>query len=141
MTPETESEPAVSLPMPGQRWMPRRKAMVLTALRNGTVTIEEVCRRYHLVNEEIDGWIAAFERYGVPGLRATRLQVYNDLRTTSRRVPRRARGDNPSRVSRTRRDQPILEPEDSQHSGSKPENRAPGGKGADPNHEDTRTGG
>lgn len=88
---QTEPEPTASLPLPGQRWMPRRKAMVVIALRDGTVTIEEVCHRYHLLSEELDGWISAFERYGVPGLRATRVQIYDDLREASRRAPRRAR--------------------------------------------------
>jgi transposase-like protein len=81
MTPDQiETELATSLPLPSQRWTPRRKATVIIALCDGAVTIDEVCRRYDILREELDRWISAFERYGVAGLRATRVQIYSDLR-------------------------------------------------------------
>jgi transposase-like protein len=67
------------LPLPGDRWVPRRKALVITALREGATTIEEICRRYSLSPDELSEWISAFERYGVPGLRSTRVQIYRQL--------------------------------------------------------------
>lgn len=70
------------LPQPGERWIPRRKAMVVIALREGEITIEEVCHRYSVSPDELASWISAFERYGVPGLRATRAQIYRHLETT-----------------------------------------------------------
>lgn len=67
------------LPLPGERWVPRRKAMVVIALRNGVTTFDEVCRCYGLSRDELASWISAFERHGVPGLRVTRIQIYRDL--------------------------------------------------------------
>lgn len=67
------------LPVPDERWIPRRKAMVVIALREGAMTTEEICRRYDLSPDELAGWISAFEQYGVPGLRATRVQIYRHL--------------------------------------------------------------
>ena len=80
------------LPLPGDRWVPRRKAMVINALREGRTTIEQVCRLYGLSPHELTSWIAAFERHGVPGLRSTRVQLYRQLEkatagTQSRQQP------------------------------------------------------
>src|SRR5215469_9528519 len=57
-----------------KRWVARRKAAVLAALRSGAITIEEASRRYELSEEEIGAWQRAFDAHGLPGLRATRLQ-------------------------------------------------------------------
>jgi transposase-like protein len=57
-----------------KRWVARRKAAVLAALRSGAITIEEVCRRYALSEEELFAWQRAFETHGLSGLRATRLR-------------------------------------------------------------------
>jgi hypothetical protein len=67
------------LPLPGERWVSRRKATVLAALREGETTFEEVCHLYSLSRDELASWVEAFERYGVPGLRATRVQLYRQL--------------------------------------------------------------
>jgi transposase-like protein len=56
------------------RWVARRKAAVLAALRSGAITMEEACRRYALSEEELLAWQRAFEAHGLPGLRATRLR-------------------------------------------------------------------
>ena len=64
------------LPPPNtKRWVVRRKAEVLAALRSGTITMEEACRRYALSEEELLAWRRAFEASGLPGLRATRLRA------------------------------------------------------------------
>jgi hypothetical protein len=56
------------------RWVARRKAAVLAALRSGALTMEEACRRYALSEEELLAWQRAFEAHGLSGLRATRLR-------------------------------------------------------------------
>ena len=56
------------------RWVARRKAAVLAALRSGAITMEEACRRYALSEEELLAWQRAFEVHGLSGLRASRLR-------------------------------------------------------------------
>ena len=71
--------PAVELPSPNtKRWVVRRKAVVVAAVRSGTLSLQEACRRYNLSVEEFLAWQRSIDRYGVPGLRATRLQIYRD---------------------------------------------------------------
>jgi transposase-like protein len=72
-------KPGAQLPLPGERWVPRRRAMVINALGEGETTIEEVCRLYGLSPDELTSWISAFERHGMPGLRSTRVQLYRQL--------------------------------------------------------------
>jgi hypothetical protein len=80
---------AVDLPPPEtKRWVPRRKAVIVNAVRCGAISLEEVCRRYQLSVEEFVTWQRAIETNGVPGLRVTRLQMYRHARrgaTGSRR--------------------------------------------------------
>jgi len=56
----------------------RRKAALIAAVRNHEITLEEACRQYQLSPGEFAGWLAAFEKHGAPGLRATRFQIYRD---------------------------------------------------------------
>jgi transposase-like protein len=66
-----------SLPPPStKRWVVRRKAAVVAAVRSGGITMEEACRYYQLSEEEYLSWDRAFERHGLAGLRATRVQQY-----------------------------------------------------------------
>src|ERR1700752_3096974 len=68
-----------ALPPPDtKRWVVRRKAIVVAAVRNGSISLQEACRRYKLSVEEFLAWQRAIDRYGVPGLRVTRLQIYRD---------------------------------------------------------------
>lgn len=65
------------LPHPNtKRWVIRRKAEVVAAVRGGLLTIEEACNRYRLTMEEFLGWQKAIDQFGMPGLRATRVQQY-----------------------------------------------------------------
>ena len=65
------------LPPPNtQRWVIRRKAEVVAAVRGGLLTLDEACERYSLTNEEFLNWQQSIDRYGLPGLRTTRLQQY-----------------------------------------------------------------
>ena len=69
------------LPPPNtRRWVVRRKAAVVTAVRSGRITLEEALRRWHLTEEEYRSWERAFEQHGLPGLRSTRLQQYRPTR-------------------------------------------------------------
>ena len=83
---ETPSD-VIDLPPPNtQRWVARRKAVVVNAVRSGVISLEEVCQRYELSVEEFLGWQRAIETHGVPGLRVTRLQIYLD--TPPSRLPK-----------------------------------------------------
>jgi hypothetical protein len=65
------------LPDPGtRRWVIRRKAEVVAAVRGGLLSLEDACDRYKLTVEEFMGWQRAIDRHGLPGLRATRVQEY-----------------------------------------------------------------
>lgn len=68
-----------SLPPPNtQRWVIRRKAEVVVAVRGGLLTLEEACARYTLSVEEFMSWQRAIDKNGMPGLRTTRVQQYRD---------------------------------------------------------------
>jgi len=69
----------MDLPPPDtKRWVARRKAVVVNAVRSGAISLEEVCRRYELSVEEFLAWQRAIDTHGVAGLRVTRLQIYRD---------------------------------------------------------------
>ncbi len=59
-----------------KRWVIRRKAEVIAAVRGGLLSIEEACTRYALTIEEFLGWQTLIDQHGLAGLRATRLQQY-----------------------------------------------------------------
>jgi Protein of unknown function (DUF1153) len=66
-----------SLPPPEtKRWVIRRKAVVVAAVRAGVISLEEACRRYTLSIEEFLAWQRLVDSHGLPGLRVTRLQDY-----------------------------------------------------------------
>jgi transposase-like protein len=58
------------------RWTVRRKAAVVQAVRNGSLTLDEVCKRYDICVEEFRAWKRDLDRHGLAGLRVTRLQAY-----------------------------------------------------------------
>ena len=69
------------LPDPNtKRWVVRRKAAVVAAVRSGGITLEEACRVYQLSKEELLSWDRAFELHGLAGLRVTRIQQYRRSR-------------------------------------------------------------
>ena len=89
-TPASNSPDPV-LPAPDtKRWVARRKAVIVEAVRTGAIGLDEVCRRYNLSVEEFLAWERAIERHGVPGLRVTRLQIYRD---TDARAPKSGQGN------------------------------------------------
>ena len=65
------------LPPPGiRRWVTRRKAEVVAAVRGGLLSRTEACERYALSEEELACWSRLFDEHGTKGLRTTRLQQY-----------------------------------------------------------------
>ena len=65
------------LPSPKtKRWVVRRKAEVVAAVRGGLISLDDACRRYTLTVEEFLSWQRSIERHGLAGLRATRVQQY-----------------------------------------------------------------
>ena len=65
-----------------KRWVARRKAAVVLAVRLGLVSIADACDRYTLSVDEFASWEAAYDGQGIAGLlfKATR-------RTERRRAP------------------------------------------------------
>ena len=69
------------LPPPDtKRWVIRRKAVVVTAVRAGLLTLDEACARYTISLEEFLSWQRLIDRHGIRGLRTTRLQQYRQSR-------------------------------------------------------------
>ena len=61
-----------------RRWVIRRKAEVVAAVRGGLLSLEEACQRYTLTVEEFLSWQRSIDKHGLPGLRATRIQQYRE---------------------------------------------------------------
>ena len=65
-------------PRDTKRWVIRRKAALVAAVRGGLLSLEEACERYALTVDEYLSWQRSIDRYGLPGLRATRVQDYRE---------------------------------------------------------------
>src|ERR1700746_2084613 len=63
-------------PKDTKRWVIRRKAEVVAAVRGGLMRLEEACERYTLTVDEFLSWQRSIDKHGLPGLRATRIQEY-----------------------------------------------------------------
>lgn len=57
----------------------------MAAVAGGLLTIDEVFKRYELSVEEFAGWQRAVDRFGMPGLKQTRLQRYRALQERAQR--------------------------------------------------------
>jgi hypothetical protein len=69
-----------ALPPPNtKRWVIRRKAEVVAAVRAGVISLDEACRRYGLSIEEFLSWQRLIDSHGLAGLRVTRLQDYRSV--------------------------------------------------------------
>ena len=56
------------LPAPGtKRWVIRRKAEVVAAVRGGLLSLEEACSRYTLTVEEFLSWQYSIDQHGLAG--------------------------------------------------------------------------
>ena len=63
-------------PMNTRRWVIRRKAEVVAAVRGGLLSLEEACQRYTLTVDEFLSWQMSIDQHGLAGLRTTRIQHY-----------------------------------------------------------------
>ena len=63
-------------PKDTKRWVIRRKAEVVAAVRGGLISLDDACNRYKLSVEEFLSWQKAIDKHGLAGLRTTRLQQY-----------------------------------------------------------------
>lgn len=63
-------------PTTTRRWVIRRKAEVVAAVRGGLLSLEEACKRYTLTVEEFLSWQQSIDEHGLAGLRTTRIQHY-----------------------------------------------------------------
>ena len=61
-----------------KRWVVRRKAMLVAAVRGGLLSLEEACERYKLTVDEFLSWQRLINLHGLPGLRTTRVQEYRE---------------------------------------------------------------
>jgi Protein of unknown function (DUF1153) len=65
------------LPAPStRRWVIRRKAEVVAAVRGGLLSLDEACNRYTLTVDEFLSWQMSIDQFGLAGLRTTRIQQY-----------------------------------------------------------------
>ncbi len=62
------------------RWVIRRKAELVAAIRGGLLSLDDACERYQLSEEELESWANSLARHGLRGLRSTKLQLYRKLR-------------------------------------------------------------
>lgn len=53
-----------------KRWVARRKAEVIAAVKGGLLTMPEACHRYAISSEEFLEWERHYESDGLEGLRA-----------------------------------------------------------------------
>jgi hypothetical protein len=75
--PRRVASPFDSLPPANtRRWVIRRKAEVVAAVRSGVISLDEACERYKLSMEEFLSWQRLIDSHGMAGLRVTRLQDY-----------------------------------------------------------------
>jgi transposase-like protein len=66
----------LSLSSDPRRWVARRKADILEAIRKGDVSVADACRRHDLSVDELFSWQAAYRSHGLDGLRAMRLKTF-----------------------------------------------------------------
>src|SRR5258706_7978143 len=65
-----------------KRWVTRRKAEVVAAVRGGLLSLDDARKRYSLSIDEFLIWQRQIERHGLPGLRATKVKDYRRHRPT-----------------------------------------------------------
>ncbi len=77
LSPSGKTLTLADLPRPGtQRWVARRKAEVVAAVRGGLITLQEACLRYRLSVDEFRTWERLLETHGVAGLKVTQARRY-----------------------------------------------------------------
>jgi len=61
-------------PLKPIRWVMGRKAEVVSAVRTGAVSLDDVCKCYEISMDEFLAWKSKMERFGPKGLRIKDLQ-------------------------------------------------------------------
>jgi len=61
-----------------RRWVIRRKAEVVAAVRGRLLSLEAACAPYMLSVDEFLTWQAAIDKHGLAGLRTTCIQHYRE---------------------------------------------------------------
>ncbi len=64
------------------RWVPRRKAQVVCAIRGGLISRQEACDRYGISDAELFSWEKLLDDHGLRALRVTRPQRYRQAATS-----------------------------------------------------------
>jgi hypothetical protein len=78
--PDGDALTVADLPARGtRRWIIRRKAIVIAAVRGGLLTLDEACNRYMLTVEEFLSSQDTIDKHGLAGLRSTQTQHYRRL--------------------------------------------------------------
>lgn len=62
-----------------KRWVIKRKAQVVAAVKGGLLSLEEACKKYTLTIEEFLSWQSSIEQFGMAGLKTTHIQRYRTL--------------------------------------------------------------
>ena len=65
-------------PADTKRWVIRRKAEVVAAVRGGLLSLDEACERYRLTVDEFLSWQRSIDKHGLQGLRTTHIQKYRN---------------------------------------------------------------
>jgi hypothetical protein len=77
LAPDGSPLTVADLPPPNtKRWVIRRKAEVVAAVRGGLLSLDDACKRYRLTLDEFLSWHRLIDRRGLPGLRTCKLQKY-----------------------------------------------------------------
>jgi len=81
------------LPPPNtKRWVIRRKAEVVAAVRGGLLSLDEACRRYTLTVEEFLAWQRAIDRFWFAGPACDTRPTVQELTAYPRRARTSIRG-------------------------------------------------
>jgi hypothetical protein len=77
--PDGEPLTVASLPPANTlRWVPRRKAVVVSAVRGGLITLDEAMHRYNLTAEEFLTWEHSLQVGGLTALRVKSVRNRRD---------------------------------------------------------------
>jgi hypothetical protein len=68
-----------------KRWPPAMKAKVLEEVREGTLSLDEACKRYALSIEEYLTWQQGIDLFGLAGLQVNKQQELRRIRNRSRK--------------------------------------------------------
>ena len=74
-------------PIDIRRWTVRRKAAVVHAIRNGSLSVQEASKRYKLSEEELHAWERDLDRHGLYDLRAKLVQAHRPIKRSRPRSP------------------------------------------------------